>query len=59
MGDFGIFTPVGLNGVFECIFKTGLMVGDLSAVVIIIKFHQHWLSGYRAVRGRNLAYLIT
>jgi len=34
------------------------MVGGLPAVVISFKFHQHWTSGYRAVRGRNLADLI-
>ena len=31
------------------------MAGGLPAVAISVKFHQHRLSGYRAVRGRNLA----
>jgi len=30
-------------------------VGGFPAVTISLKFHQHRLSGYRAVRGRNLA----
>jgi len=34
-------------------------VGGLPAVAISFKFHQHGLSGYPAVRGRNLAHLIT
>ena len=35
------------------------MVGGLLAVVISFKFRQNRLSGYRAVRGRNLADLIS
>jgi len=36
------------------------MVGGLLAVVISFRFyHQHRLSGFRAVRGPNLAHLIT
>jgi len=35
------------------------VVDVVPAVVISFKFHQNWLSGYRAVRGRNLAYLST
>ena len=30
------------------------VVDGLPAIVISFKFHQHRLSGYRAVRGRNL-----
>jgi len=33
------------------------MVGGLPAMVISFKFHHHRLSGYRAMRGRNLAVL--
>jgi len=35
------------------------MVGGLLTVVISFKFHQHQLSSYGAVRGQNLADLIT
>jgi len=38
--------------------SSGMVVG-LPAVVISFKFHQHWLSGYRAVKGQNLADPIT
>jgi len=35
------------------------MVSGVLAVVVSFKFHQNRLSGYKAVRGRNLAHLIT
>ena len=33
-------------------YRLACMVSGLPAVVIIFKFHQHRLSGYRSVRGR-------
>jgi len=34
------------------------MVGDLQEVFLRFEFHQYYLSGFGAVRGRNLSFLV-